>query len=66
MEFTDKGRLTEFFQKAGLTIRVPISIARASIVRIRDGRIADWTDYYDGLTSRCTALAGHFEEWVEL
>jgi steroid delta-isomerase-like uncharacterized protein len=103
LEFTDKGRLTEFFQKArelypdyvqqvdrifvsgeyvitewtlqltitepfyaGRTRRVPISFAGASIVWIRDGKIADWADYYDGLTSRRTALAAHFEEWGEL
>ena len=51
---------------AGLTRRVPISIAGVSIVRNDDdGKIADWADYYDGLTSRRTALAAHFTEWVE-
>jgi hypothetical protein len=25
-----------------------------------------FTNYYDGLTSRRTAVAAHFEEWVEL
>ena len=57
--------ITEPFY-AGRTRRVPISFAGASIVWIRDGKIADWADYYDGLTSRRTALAAHFEEWGEL
>jgi len=103
LEFTDKGRLIEFFQRArelypdcmqqvdrifvsgeyvitewtlqltimehfyaGLTRRVPISLGGASIVWVRQGKIADWADYYDGLNSRRTALAEYFEEWVEL
>jgi limonene-1,2-epoxide hydrolase len=36
-----------------------------SIVRVDNGKIAEWDDYYDGLTSRRTALAAHFEEWIE-
>jgi steroid delta-isomerase-like uncharacterized protein len=103
LEFTDKNRLTEFFEKArelypdyvqqvdrvlvsgdyvvtewtfratltepfygGLSQKVPISLHGNSIVRIEDGKITDWTDYYDGLTARRTALAAHFTEWVEL
>jgi hypothetical protein len=44
---------------AGLTGRIPISIAGVSIVRTDNGTIADWADYYDGLTSRRTALSAH-------
>ena len=50
---------------AGLTRRTPISIPGVSIVRIDDGKIADWADYYDGWTARRTALAEHFTEWIE-
>src|ERR1700747_421033 len=50
---------------AGLTRRVPISIAGVSVVRTGNGKIADWVDYYDGLTARRTALAAHFTQWVE-
>ena len=57
--------LTEPFY-GGLTRRLPISLDGTSIVRIENGKIKDWSDYYDGLKSRCTALAAHFEEWVEL
>ena len=56
--------ITEPFY-AGLTRRIPISIAGVSIVRTDNGKIADWADYYDGLTSRRTALAAHFTEWIE-
>jgi hypothetical protein len=40
--------------------------AGASIVRTENGKITDWADYYDRLSSRRTVLAAHFEEWVEL
>ena len=50
---------------AGLTRRIPISTAGVSIVRTDNGKIADWADYYDGLTARRTALGAHFTEWVE-
>jgi steroid delta-isomerase-like uncharacterized protein len=50
---------------AGLTRRIPLSIAGVSIVRIDNGKIAEWDDYYDGLTSRRTSLAAHFTEWIE-
>jgi predicted SnoaL-like aldol condensation-catalyzing enzyme len=49
-----------------LSRKVPISLHGASIVRIENGRIKEWSDYYDGLRSRRTALADHFTEWVEL
>jgi steroid delta-isomerase-like uncharacterized protein len=50
---------------AGLTSKVPISLPGMSIVRVDNGKIADWADYYDGRTARRTGLAAHFTEWVE-
>ena len=103
LEFNDRERLAEFFQKTrelypdsslqterilvssdyvitqwilntvltepflnGLSRKVPISLHGASIIRIENGKVSEWSDYYDGLTSRRTALAAQFEEWVEL
>ena len=103
LEFKNRERLAEFFQKTrelypdsslrtdtilvsgehvitewtlttivtepfcgGLSRKVPVSLHGASIVRIHDGKITDWSDYYDGLTSRRTALASYFTEWVGL
>jgi hypothetical protein len=57
--------LTEPFF-GGLSRKVPISLHGASMVRIEDGRVKEWSDYYDGLKSRRTALADYFTEWVEL
>jgi len=46
--------------------KVHVLVHGASIVRAENGKIVDWAEYYDGLTSRRTALAAHFEEWAEL
>ena len=48
-----------------LSREVRVSLRGASIVRTDKGMIADWSDYYDGLVSRRTALASYFTEWVE-
>jgi steroid delta-isomerase-like uncharacterized protein len=45
--------------------KVPISLHGASLVRTENGRITSWSDYYNGLISRRTALATCFTEWVE-
>jgi len=103
LEFKDKERLREFFQKTRelyphslleshtilvsgdhvitewtlqatwpepfygqLSREVRVLLRGASIVRTDKGMITDWSDYYDGLVSRRTALASYFTEWVEL
>ena len=65
IEWTLRNTLTEPFY-GGLKRKVPIELHGASVVRIANGKITGWTDYYDGLASRRTSLAAHFEEWVEL
>lgn len=50
----------------GLSRNVPIVLNGASIVCVENTRVKSWSDYYDGLKSRRTALAAHFEEWIEL
>ena len=103
LEFKDKGRLTEFFQKTreyfpdsslqvdsilmsldhvvsewtlhtsvtepfygALSRKVQILLHGVSVVRTKNGKITEWSDYYDGLTSRRTALAAYFTDWGEL
>ena len=63
-EWTLQATLTEPFF-GGLSRKVPVTVHGASIVRTDNGKIADWADYYDGLTCRRTALAAHFTDWVE-
>lgn len=65
VEWTLQTTVTEPFY-GGLSRKVPIVLRGVSIVRTADAKITDWTDYYDGLTSRRSALAAHFEEWFEL
>src|SRR6266850_1442846 len=40
--------------------KVRVSLQGATIVRTENGKITSWSDYYDGLISRCTALASYF------
>jgi hypothetical protein len=48
-----------------LTREVPICIHGTSVAQIENDTIVAWSDYYDSLASRRTALAAHFAEWVE-
>ena len=64
-EWTLQTTLTEPFH-SGLSRKVPVLLQGTSLVRTDNGKITDWADYYDGLTSRRTALASYFKEWVEL
>jgi ketosteroid isomerase-like protein len=101
LEFADKGRLIEFFQKSrelfpdsvvelvstfdcgdhavaewkltasqtvpfgSIRYRTPIVMSGSTIVRINNGKITHWSDYYDRLTSRRASLGAFFEEWIE-
>ena len=102
LEFTNKERLREFFQKErelypgssfrtkktlviedhviaewlleytikepffGNTLRdVPVSLHGVSVIRTSKGKIIEWSDYYDGLTARRTALTACFTDWIE-
>ena len=49
----------------GFSRKDRISLHGTSIVRTDHGKIIDWSDYYDGLTSRRTALASYFMESVD-
>jgi hypothetical protein len=64
VQWTLRASLTEPFF-GGLSKRVPITLQGVSIVRMDNGRISDWADYYDGLTSRRARLADYFTEWIE-
>jgi steroid delta-isomerase-like uncharacterized protein len=61
-EWTLHASVTEPFY-AGLSRKVRILLHGVSVVRTKEGKIADWSEYYDGLTSRRTALAAHFTDW---
>jgi len=46
--------------------KVPICVRGISVVQIKDGKISQWSDYYDELKSRRYGVAAFFTEWVEL
>src|SRR5262245_20202406 len=50
----------------GATRRAPVLVHGASIVFTENGRVTRWSDYYDGLGARRTALSSYFTEWVDL
>ena len=63
-EWTFQGTREEPFY-SGLSRKVPIVFHGVLIVRTDKGKIIDWAEYYDGLSSRRTALASYFTEWIE-
>jgi len=65
VEWTYRATLSEPFY-GGMSMQVSVSVQGVSIAQVHDGEIIDWADYYDGLKSRRTALAAHFQEWFEL
>jgi steroid delta-isomerase-like uncharacterized protein len=46
--------------------KVPINIQGISVVQINNGKISQWSDYYDQLKSRRQGVAALFTEWIEL
>ena len=46
--------------------KVPICVQGISVVQIKNGKISQWSDYYDQLKSQRYGLAALFTEWVEL
>jgi hypothetical protein len=64
-EWTLRITLSEPFWGGGLTRKIPVSVHGVSILRTENGKVTDWADYYDGLTSQRTALAAHFTEWID-
>jgi steroid delta-isomerase-like uncharacterized protein len=50
----------------GLHLKMPICVQGISVVQIKNGKIDQWSDYYDQLQSRRNGLAACFTEWLEL
>jgi steroid delta-isomerase-like uncharacterized protein len=46
--------------------KVPICVQGISVVQIKNGKISQWSDYYDQLKSRRQGVAALFERWIEL
>jgi steroid delta-isomerase-like uncharacterized protein len=46
--------------------KVKISAQGVSVLRIVDGRIAEWSEYYDQVNSRRYPIAAWFTDWREI
>ncbi|HZW87617.1 MAG TPA: nuclear transport factor 2 family protein [Myxococcaceae bacterium] len=46
-------------------LQVPIVVAGISRVRVENGCIIHWADYYDGARARRASLTASFVDWVE-
>ena len=46
--------------------KVQINMQGISVVQIKNGKISQWSDYYDQLKSRRQGVAALFTEWIEL
>ena len=49
-----------------LVRKVEICVQGISVVQIKNGKISQWSDYYDQLKSGRNGLAAWFTEWLEL
>ena len=45
---------------------IPIYLQGISVVKIQNGKISQWSDYYDQLKSRRYSIAALFTDWIEL
>ena len=64
-EWTLTATQTEPFL-GGQLRKVPICVRGISVVQIKNGKISQWSDYYDELKSRRYGVAAFFTEWIEL
>ena len=64
-EWTLTATKTEPFL-GGRLRKVPICVQGISVVQIKNGKISQWSDYYDQLKSRRYGVAASFTEWIEL
>ena len=45
--------------------KVPICLQGISVVQVTNGKISQWSDYYDQLKSYRSRVAALFTEWIE-
>lgn len=64
-EWTLTATKTEPFL-GGTLRKVPVCVQGISVVQVTNGKISEWSDYYDQLTSRRYGVAALFTEWIEL
>ena len=50
----------------GRFLKINIEAQGLSVVRVSEGRIVEWSEYYDQVISRRYRLAGQFSDWREV
>ena len=50
----------------GVRLKVSICVQGISVVQIKNGKISQWSDYYDQPQSRRNRVAAWFTEWIEV
>jgi hypothetical protein len=48
-----------------ISCHFPIELRGSTIARVENGKIVEWSDYYDQGSSRRVGLAAVFTEWIE-
>ena len=64
-EWTLAATLSEPFLNGSFR-RLKIEAHGVSVVRVSEGRIVEWSEYYDQIRSGFYRLAGQFTDWVEV
>jgi steroid delta-isomerase-like uncharacterized protein len=64
-EWTLTATKTEPFL-GGRLRKVPICVQGISVVQIKNGKISQWSDYYDQLKSQRYGVAALLTDWIEL
>jgi steroid delta-isomerase-like uncharacterized protein len=64
-EWTLTATQTEPFL-GGRLRKVPICVRGISVVEIKDGKISQWSDYYEELKSQRYGVAALLTDWIEL
>jgi hypothetical protein len=64
-EWTLTATQTEPFL-GGRLRKVPICVRGISVVQIKNGKISQWSDYYDELKSQRYGVAALLTDWIEL
>jgi steroid delta-isomerase-like uncharacterized protein len=64
-EWTLTATQSESFM-GGRLRKVPICVEGITVVQIKNGKINQWSDYYDQLKSRRYGVADLFTEWIEI
>jgi hypothetical protein len=56
---------TQTVPYGSISYRFPITLFGATVVRVENGRIVQWSDYYNQGSSRRMSLGAFFTDWVE-